>query len=367
MCSGSPPHCQPATVSQRRKFEGTPARSRWNFTSTSVALCSIKSSPFRDTRPESFVTSFEDGVNILVPCDIGGGRRRPWSSGCCPMWDTEQWSRVKGVGLITKQLPLQTGCFPWGPTYNLHDVCAHARSSSCIALYSWEGRQDYLPFFDVWSSKTPLWIYQAMMVGLVLIWGEPVFVCLPTFQFFSRAIAQACRTTQWLRTWPQSGESWERFISHVLPSWLQEQLLFNACLQIHLATDWQLSIPSRSLHPQLLGVPSLSSKAWDDVLIPLESMNQGWESNSAPEPKGNICGKAQRSCACLKSLLRWSFKAPFLSEFKPDTPCQSGPDPTKTKPTVEYLSDQPRTTSSSIGPENWPPASTTLWAMADFS
>ena len=113
------------------------------------------------------------------------------------------------------------------------------------------------------SSKTPLWIYQAMMVGLVLIWGEPVFVCLPTFQFFSRAITQACRTTQWLRTWPQSGESWERFISHALPSWLQEQLLFNACLQIHLATDWQLSIPSRSPHPQLLGV--LSSKAWDDV------------------------------------------------------------------------------------------------------
>ena len=96
-------------------------------------------------------------------------------------------------------------------------------------------------------------------------------------------------------------------------------------------------------------------------------MNQGWESNSAPEPKGSICGKAQRSCACLKSLLRWSFKAPFLSEFKPDAPCQSGPDPTKTTPTVEYLSDQPRTTSSSIDPENWPLASTALWALADFS
>ena len=205
------------------------------------------------------------------------------------------------------------------------------------------------------------------MVGLVLIWGEPVFVCLPTFQFFSRAIAQACRTTQWLRTWPQSGESWERFISHALPSWLQEQLLFNACLQIHLATDWQLSIPSRSPHPQLLGV--LSSKAWDDVpdwfrwnlWTKVGSRIQHLSPREVFAAKPNDPVRAWRVCFAGPS------RHPFCLSLNLILLVKAVLIPPKPRPQSSIWATNLGQLHHLSIRKNWPLASTTLWASADFS
>ena len=88
-----------------------------------------------------------------------------------------------------------------------------------------------------------------------------------------------------------------------------------------------------------------------------------------------ICaqGKAARQRAsilgtCRKRQLRWSRSAPFRSAFKPDTPWQGGPAPSRTNPTPLNRSAQPVTISAVTSSTSCTSkvsgkfASTTRWA-----
>ena len=84
ICSRSPDHLQPEIVFQRHNFPGMLALSLWYRTGTSVADCSSKSSPFKETNPQSFLTNSELQGTVEVDTANGGRSNKPWSCCCFP-------------------------------------------------------------------------------------------------------------------------------------------------------------------------------------------------------------------------------------------------------------------------------------------